>query len=160
MRGPATGAPFKLCYNYFMKNLIFILTILFLTSCSCSKEEETYSPSDMWRLAQKAEPNIELVPIPTGMEHKRVLCKNYGPGCVLGSGKRIKVKRVELITIQFETVVAARKEARRLDQYHFANWLFDEVKQEPVLKHFVRKVFKAVNPFEEDLKSQENLERK
>ena len=143
-----------------MKFFIYFFTVLFLASCSCSKEEPTLSPSQMWRLAQKAEPDIELVPIPTGMEHKRVLCENYGPGCVEGSGKRIKVKRVELITIQFDTVAAARKEARRLDQYHFANWLFDEVKQEPVLKHFVRKVFNAVNPLEEELKAQENLERK
>lgn len=143
-----------------MKLFFYLTTILIISSCSCSKEEPTYSPSDMWRLAQKAEPNIELIPIPTGMEHKRVLCKNYGPGCVEGTGKRIKVKRVELITIQFDTVAAARKEAKRLDQYHFANWLFDEVKQEPVLKHFVKKVFNAVNPIEEELNAQENLERK
>ena len=145
-----------------MKILICIFLLAFVTSCSCSKEEETYSPSQMWFLALEAEPDLELVPIPTGHEHKRVLCKNYGPGCVKGTGKRIKVKRVELITIQFETVEAARKEARRLNQFHFANWIFDEVMEEPVLKHFVRKVFKAVNPQEEEAKAaaQGNLERK
>ena len=153
------GVPVSMCYNFLMKLFVYSLVILFLSSCSCSKEEATYSPSDMWRLAQKAEPDIELVPIPTGMDHKRVLCKNYGPGCVEGTGKRIKVKKVELITIQFDTVAAARKEARRLDQYHFANWLFDEVKEEPVLKYFVKKVFNAVSPAEEDM-AQENLERK
>ncbi len=131
-----------------MKLLISLILLLALSSCSCSKEEETYSATDMWRLAQKSEPNIELVPIPAGMEHKRVLCRNYGPGCVQGSGKRIKVKKVELITIQFETVEAARNEAIRLNQYHFANWLFDEVTEEPVLKYFVKKVFNAVNPSE------------
>lgn len=143
-----------------MRSILILLPILFLTSCSCSKEEETYSPSDMWRLAQKSEPNIELVPIPQGMEHKRVLCENYGEGCVKGTGKRIKVRRVELITIQFETVEQARQEARRLNQYHFANWLFDEVTEEPVLKHFVKKVFGAVNPKEEDQKLKETSNEK
>jgi len=137
-----------------MKLLISFIILLGLSSCSCSKEEKTYSATDMWKLAQKSEPNIELVPIPAGMEHKRVLCKNYGPGCVDGSGKRIKVKRVELITIQFETVEAARAEARRLNQYHFANWLFDEVTEEPVLKYFVKKVFNAVNPNESSPQSE------
>lgn len=113
----------------------------------------------MWSLAKKTEPGIELVPIGAGQEHKRVLCKNYGPGCVKGTGKRIKVRKVELITIQFQTVQEARDEALRLDQYHFANWLFDEVEEEPVLKHFVKKVFKAVNPKEDGDLSQ-NLERK
>lgn len=142
-----------------MKILLLATILLALNSCSCSKEEETYSPSQMWRLAQKMEPNVELVSITAGQEHKRVLCKNYGPGCVEGSGKRIKVRKVELITIQFETVAAARAEAIRLDQYHFANWLFDEVEEEPVLKHFVKKVFNAVNPKEEG-DQDENLERK
>lgn len=132
-----------------MRIFVYLFLIIGLASCSCSKEEEeTYSASDMWRLAQKEEPNIELVPIPMGMEHKRVLCQSYGPKCVEGSGKRIKVKRVELITVQFETVEAARAEATRLNQYHFANWLFDEVTEEPVLRHFVKKVFDAVNPNE------------
>lgn len=142
-----------------MKIILIVGLLIFLNSCSCSKEEETYSPSQMWRIAQKSDPNIELVSIGASQEHKRVLCKNYGAGCVEGSGKRIQVRKVELITIQFETVVDARREAIRLDQYHFANWLFDEVEEEPVLKHFVKKVFKAVNPKEEG-NQEENLERK
>ena len=133
-----------------MKLLIYIVLVLALASCSCSKdEEEVYSASQMWKIGIKGDPDLELVPIPTGMDHKRVLCKNYGPGCKKGSGKRLKVKRVELITVQFDTVEAARKEAIRLNQYHFANWLFDEVTEEPVLRHFVKRVFKAVSPKEE-----------
>lgn len=139
-----------------MKLFIYFLISIGLASCSCSKEEEeTYSPSQMWRLAQKTEPDIELVSIPISWEHKRVLCRNYGSGCVEGSGKRIQVRRVELITIQFETVEAARAEARRINQFHFANWIFDEVTEEPVLRHFVKKVFNAVNPNEEETKLKE-----
>lgn len=151
---------FFICYNIDMKIISMVFLLFFLNSCSCSKEEEeTYSPSQMWSLAQKSDPNIELVPIGASQQHKRVLCKNYGKGCVPGSGKRIKVRKVELITIQFETVEDARREALRLDQYHFANWLFDEVEEEPVLKHFVKKVFNAVNP-KEDGNQDANLERK
>jgi hypothetical protein len=142
-----------------MKIFLLSLCLFLINSCSCSKEEKTFSPSQMWSLAKETEPDVELVPIGAGHEHKRVLCKNYGPGCVEGTGKRIKVRRVELITIQFKTVEDARREAIRLDQYHFANWLFDEVEEEPVLKHFVKKVFNAVNP-KEDGDQTQNLERK
>jgi hypothetical protein len=143
-----------------MKIFLMAFSLFFINSCSCSKqEEETYSPSQMWGIAKDHDPNVELVSIGAGQPHKRVLCKNYGPGCVEGSGKRIKVRKVELITIQFKTVKAARNEAIRLDQYHFANWLFDEVEEEPVLQHFVKKVFKAVKPKEEG-NQEANLERK
>lgn len=98
-------------------------------------------------MAIKADPTIELVPISVNDESKRVLCSQYNAeGCVEGSGKRILVSKVELLTIQFETVEQAREAALKIDQWHAGNWLFDDVTNEPVLESFVTKVFNAKRP--------------
>lgn len=99
----------------------------------------------MWSIAQKADPSIILVPI-TDPE-KRILCENYPTdGCVIGSGKRILVSKVELISVQYETAQQARAAAFKLDQWYAGNWIFDDVTNEPVLESFVQKVFDAKRP--------------
>ena len=104
----------------------------------------------MWSIAVKADPTIELVPISNNDEDKRVLCANYNSeGCIEGSGKRILVSKVQLLTIQFETVAQARAAALKIDQWHAGNWLFDDVTNEPVLESFVTKVFDAKRPSQE-----------
>ena len=128
-----------------MPKLLYLAILIFVSSCSCQKEEKTYSPTEMWGIAKDADPSIELVPI-TDPE-KRVLCENYpAPGCIEGSGKRILVSKVELLTIQYETVEQARNAAFQIDQWHAGNWLFDDVTNEPVLESFVQKVFDAKRP--------------
>ncbi len=128
-----------------MKICIMIILTLIVSSCSCSKEEKTYSPTEMWLIAQEADPSIVLVPITE--PEKRVLCENYPvPGCVPGSGKRILVSKVELLTIQYETVEQARAAAFQIDQWYAGNWLFDDVTNEPVLESFVVKVFDGKRP--------------
>jgi len=128
-----------------MKIFLSLIALVILSSCSCSKEEKTYSPTEMWFIAQKADPSIILVPI-TDPE-KRILCENYPTdGCVIGSGKRILVLKVELISIQYETVQQARAAAFKLDQWYAGNWMFDDVTNEPVLESFVQKVFDAKRP--------------
>ncbi|WP_044557516.1 hypothetical protein [Halobacteriovorax marinus] len=125
-----------------MAKLIF--PILFLTLLSCSKEER-YSASQMWKMAQAKEPNIELVIIKDPA--RRILCENYHvDGCIKGSGKRIKVRLVELIAIEFESEKQARQAAKTYNQYYARNWFFDDVSGEPVLEDFVKDVFKASNP--------------
>ncbi len=99
----------------------------------------------MWSIAQKADPSIVLVPITD--PDKRILCQNYpGSGCIDGSGKRILVSKVELLTIQYETVEQARNAAFQIDQWYAGNWLFDDVTNEPVLESFVQKVFDGKRP--------------
>lgn len=128
-----------------MKIFLSFIFLVILTGCSCSKEEKTYSPTEMWFIAQKADPSIILVPI-TDPE-KRILCENYPTdGCVIGSGKRILVSKVELISIQYETAQQARAAAFKLDQWYAGNWMFDDVTNEPVLESFVQKVFDAKRP--------------
>lgn len=130
-----------------MKALLMGMTLLISQSCSCSKEEPIYSPTEMWLIGIKADPSIELVMIPDSQPERRVLCENYpGPGCVVGSGKRILVSKVELLTIQYETAAQARAAAYKIDQWYAGNWLFDDVTNEPVLESFVQKVFQAKRP--------------
>ena len=139
-----------------MKYLKIIPILLFLVGCSCSKEDPTYSAGEMWDMAYKEDPTIELVFLSdTDLErHRRVLCSHYkAEGCVHGSGKRIKVRLVELLVIQYETSKQACLAALEVNQWHSRNWLFDDVTEEPVLESFVKKVFKAKKP-----KGQEDCE--
>lgn len=130
-----------------MKFLALIIALPFLHSCSCSKQEPTYSPTEMWLIAKRADPSIELVMIPESQPERRVLCESYPQdGCVIGSGKRILVSKVELLTIQYETPAQARAAAYKIDQWYAGNWLFDDVTNEPVLESFVTKVFDAKRP--------------
>ncbi len=114
-----------------------------MSACS-NKEEQVYTNTEMWNMAKEIEPSIELVPITT--DDKRVLCENYGPGCRQGSGKRIKVRKVELLVLEFDSTKNAREEAKKIGQYHARNWLLDDVSNEPVLESFVKKAFAAKKP--------------
>jgi len=101
----------------------------------------------MWRMAQTKDPNIELIIVtdPT----KRILCENYkAKGCIKGSGKRIKVRLVDLIAIEFDTEENAKEAARTYNQYYAKNWFFDDVRGEPVLESFIKEVYDAKNPVE------------
>ena len=121
----------------------FVPIILFLlSSCSCEKERK-YTAREMWSIAKKVDPNIELVSISNNNPGKRILCKNYGPKCIKGSGRRILVNMVELIVVAFENEAAARTEALRIGQWYAYNWVFDDVRDEPVLEAFVKKAFEA-----------------
>jgi hypothetical protein len=125
------------------KTIVLGIFVFGLLGCS----EDLYSPSQMWRMAQKEEPTLELVPIKD--PSRRILCINFGPGCIKGTGKRVRIRRVELILVKFETVKQAQTEAYRRGQYYARNWVFDEMADEPVLIDFVTKVFGAKNAREE-----------
>jgi hypothetical protein len=129
--------------------LIFILSATLLSGCSCSKKEETWGQVEMWKMALSKEPSIELVFLsdtPDG-NSRRVLCSQYSQdGCVVGSGKRIKVRMVEILVLQFEKQKQACLAALAIHQWYARNWLFDDVTNEPVLIDFVKNVFSAKKP--------------
>lgn len=133
-------------YDFIMRFLIIFSLLTFISSCSCSKEEPVYGATELWLIAKKFDPTIELVAIPNHESERRVVCENYekyADGCVKGSGKRIKVRTVELLVIQFEKPEQARRAAKNLNQWYTRNWLLDEVTNEPVLEDFVQKALKA-----------------
>jgi hypothetical protein len=126
-----------------MRNLpIFLIISLFLLS-GCS-DEPSYTSRTLYFKAKEFDPTIERVQITD--PSKRILCKNYGEGCVEGSGQRVKIRRVEMVVIQFETIKFAKAEALRLGQYHARNWLLDDVATEPVLIDFVTRGLEAKKP--------------
>ena len=127
----------------FSNFLLFFSLILILSSCS---EESRYTESELWNMAKEADPDIELVRIPNNEPERRILCRDYGPGCIHMSGRRLKVRMVEVIAVEFESTEQARKEAFKIDQYYARNWLFDQVTGEPVLEDFVTDTFNAKRP--------------
>lgn len=129
--------------------LTFIISAALLTGCSCSKEEETWGQVEMWKMAYSKEPTIELVFTPDTPEGRarRVLCQQYrAEGCVEGSGKRIRVRLVEILVVQYEKQQQACLAALAINQWYARNWLFDDVTNEPVLIDFVKNVFRAKKP--------------
>lgn len=103
----------------------------------------------MWKLAKSKDPSIELVFLadtPEGRS-RRVLCSQYpADGCVVGSGKRILVRRVEVLVLQYESTLQACRAAATIGQWYARNWIFDDVTNEPVLEDFVQKVFDGKKP--------------
>lgn len=113
------------------------LSLLFLILLSSCSKSPSYTQREFMNAIERADPSAEQVPIPNTEPHRRVICENYGNGCVDGSGRRVRIRKVELIAIMFETEELARKEAERLDQYYVRNWLLDNTRNEPVLIDFV-----------------------
>lgn len=96
-------------------------------------------------MAQAKDPNIELIIVTDPA--RRILCENYHvKGCIKGTGKRIKIRLVELIAIEFDTEANARAAALAYNQYYARNWFFDDVNGEPVLESFVKEVYDAKIP--------------
>jgi len=127
-----------------MKIVVTSFLLLIVTSCSCTKKAPTWSPQEMWFHALEQDPSIELVPIPNHEPHRRVLCQNYvKAGCMLGTGKRVKVRKIELLVIQYNTPKSACLAAKVIGQWYARNWLLDDVTNEPVLESYVTKVFSA-----------------
>lgn len=119
-----------------------IVITLFIILASCSKEGAVSWPSLRSR-AQKGDPTFSIV-----------LAEKIGggPKCVgetpsLSYSKgcqkviRVKVKDIDFLFVGFENAEQAKKEAQRLNQVYYHNWLIDEVRGEPPLEAFVKNTF-------------------
>ena len=127
----------------FTQKFFFFLLVVSMSSCT---GKGRWSATEMWFMAVEEDPNVKQIPIPAHEQHRRVLCTSYGLGCVPGSGKRIELKGVEIVVVEFENEEFAKKEAYRLNQMYARNWLFDEVMKEPVVKSFIKRVYCAEDP--------------
>lgn len=127
-----------------MKYLIFLSTFFFIISCS--KKEQVYTPQEMFFMAYEFDNSIEEVRIAASEVEKSLKCSQYPEGCIEGSPKRFKIRLVEMIVVQYFSEKKACLAALALNQYYIRNWLFDDVKKEPVLESFVKEVYKAQNP--------------
>ena len=124
-----------------MKFLIYLFCISTLISCSKGK---TWNALEMFDKAFKYDSSIEEVRTldPT----LSIKCAAYPAGCVTGSPKRFKIRLVDMIVVKFKSERQACEAAVKIDQYYTRNWLLDDVKGEPVLEDFVKKVYDAKNP--------------
>ena len=126
-----------------MKIVYAFLILLF--SCSNS---DTYSQHQLWNMAKKVEPKIEIL-IPKTI-NDGVKCSDYEAGCL--GGKRVKLRLVVLTVVEFETAQQAEVAARAIGQYYVRNWVLDNVTGEPVLEDFVKKAFNAKKASLDDIK--------
>lgn len=123
-----------------MRSIVFIL--MFLISCF-GLEKNIYTPTEIWKIIHEANSSTFVVPIPNDQPHRRVLCSNYGRGCIPGSGKRINLLGVEFIIISFSSSYLAEYEAKSIGQWAIRNWIFDDVASEPIIRNFLQKAFKG-----------------
>lgn len=120
-----------------MKKTFFILLLLFL-ALSCSKDLVVVK-SKMYSLALQEDPQATLI-VPKNMTDG-IKCSDYEQGCL--GAFQAKIKTVEMIFIEFETIDQAKAQAEKINQWYAWNWVFDDVDGEPVLEHFVQKVYQA-----------------
>lgn len=125
----------------FHKIFSFLTFLIFLTLfSSCQQKEKTYSKEEIWEMAVKEDPNIKI--IVATKDEPAPQCEDYGEGCIFGL--TVEVQGLRAILVYFQSEKDALIAAQKIDAYYFHNWLFDDVKGEPVLENFVKKVFKNV----------------
>lgn len=118
-----------------------MIILLFL---SCTKHDviDRYALLEM---ARKVNPDV--APLMAKDLKSGVKCKTesgeliYGQGCI--GAFQVKVDLLDMIVLEFETPEMAKREAIRLGQFYFKNWVFDDVAGEPFLEKFVIKAFAA-----------------
>ena len=122
---------------------ILIVVLLFLT-VSC-KEELTYHKLELQKMASDYDPTFEIL-LSDSLDNalKQEPCAGYGDGCV--TSFKVKVKKLEVVAVEFRDTKAAMTEAKRIDQFYSRNWVFDDITGEPDLEKFVRGAFQAIRP--------------
>ena len=120
-----------------MKRIFLLILAFIFVSCG---DDPTYSKPQMWELGRKSDPDMELV-LPKDIE-SGIKCSQYGAGCL--GGVTVKVKKLEMIFVEYENFDQAYDQALALDAYIIRNWLIDDVKGEPILEDFVSAAFQAV----------------
>lgn len=124
-----------------MMKIVLLLAFVFLVACSKKQVnvEPKFTSEEMMALAHEASAASEK-------GEDAIKFSDYSSGVNKVESKALKYQRLTFFAIEFETVEEARSEAKRLNQYHSRNWLFDRVEGEPILEDYVITTFKAVNP--------------
>lgn len=119
--------------------LFYLFFSFILVSCSCSKELPNYGKKEMMNFAFNADPKME---IKIGSISKALVdCKDYTPRCQ--TGFRVVLKGLEFNALLYKNQKSALKAAKRIRGYVARNWVFDEVRGEPILERIVVKHLKG-----------------
>lgn len=128
-----------------MKLISILLFSFLLASCSCEETEKpNYTKKEMMGWAYEADPNMKIE-LSTSLASALVDCRTYTPRCRIGY--RVVLKGLKFNALYYEKQVPALEAAKRLRAYYARNWVFEEVKGEPILERIVIKYFKAQKAF-------------
>lgn len=97
----------------------------------------------MLEMARIADPNMQIE-IGT-IEKAAVTCGEYKIPCK--TGYLVKLKKMEIKALYYEDQDSAMKSAKRLRAYIARNWVFDDVRGEPILERLVIKHMHAKPAF-------------
>jgi hypothetical protein len=123
--------------------LISFLILLSFYSCSCQEEIPNYTKEEMLEWAREADPGMK---IEVGDLSKALVdCKDYTPNCRIGY--KVVLKDLKFNALYYEVQENASICAKRIRGYQARNWVFDEVRGEPVLERIVVKYLKAEPAF-------------
>lgn len=117
------------------------LTLLSILAASCTKELK-YSKEELLKKAQAADPSVSLI-LPDKLTGA-VFCSDYPAGCL--SAHIVRVQGLDLIAVEFETAEKAEYAAKKIRGFYLRNWVFDDVRDEPVLEKFVTEKLQAKRP--------------
>ena len=121
-----------------------IVLILLLTLISCNKNK-TVDRVTLYTMGKAVNSDIKLVLAESLGGGPSCEGENgedpYGEGCM--RVLEVEVGFMILRCVEFSSEKTAKKEAKRIKEYYYKNWVFDEVRGEPPLEIFVKKAFGA-----------------
>ncbi len=121
----------------------YLLLLCFILSCSSDKAP-TYSRQQIFKMARKGDPDLSLV-APKSISEAVIECRDYTPACRYGY--KVIIKKITMIALFYEAPENALKAAKRIRGYTSRNWVFDDVRGEPILERFVVKHLEAKPAF-------------
>lgn len=115
-----------------LANILLCLSIL---NASCTKELK-YSKEELLDLAQKKDSSVKVI-LPKSIT-EGISCSEYTQGCL--AAHIVQVQGLDFIAVEFMTTADASYGAKKVRGYYVRNWMFDDVRGEPILERFVEKL--------------------
>jgi len=94
-------------------------------------------------MAREVDPNMQV--IIGSIEKASVTCSDYKYPCKIGY--LVKLKGLELKALFYESQQNALNSAKHIKGYRARNWVFDDVRGEPILERAVTEGMKASKEF-------------
>lgn len=123
-----------------------ITFLIFLSSflLSCSDELPNMDQLQLLSFIRELESDVKVM-VPPSLDKPLVFCYEYKPACL--QGYKVKIKGLEVSALYYEDQSNAKKSAKSVRGYLFRNWVFDQVRDEPILERFFENKVKAKKMF-------------
>jgi hypothetical protein len=117
--------------------------VVFVFLLGCTKEEPKYTKENLLALTPKE--GVERMETVLGQSVGDIIpCSDYGEECQ--SVHRFKAHNLEFIAVEFSSIEAAQRAAKKIRAWTARNWLFDDVNNEPSLERWICKYFECHPP--------------